>query len=161
MAPARHLQINQETLDRRDQSDEGPRVRWMEAEPVWISPRLRVNGRVTVRSQATAVEDQSQAKRELVKGLRRHHQDCLLQDMVENCGRFARCTWASVERPCACDVQSEVVCDDKKAGATPRLKGSRHPRSRARPFTVGPAAAERSFDKALFASGVDANLGMQ
>jgi uncharacterized protein (TIGR02677 family) len=63
MAPARHLQINQETLDRRDQIAEGPRTPWMEAEPVWISPRLHVNGRVTVRSQATAVQDRSEEKR--------------------------------------------------------------------------------------------------
>jgi uncharacterized protein (TIGR02677 family) len=67
LAPARHLQINEETLDRRDQSSEGPRTPWMEAEPVWISPRLHVNGRVAVRSQATAVIDQSRAKGELAR----------------------------------------------------------------------------------------------
>jgi uncharacterized protein (TIGR02677 family) len=65
MAPARHLQINQETLDRRDQAAEGPRTPWMAAEPVWITPRLRINGRVTVRSQAATVIDQSRGKREL------------------------------------------------------------------------------------------------
>jgi uncharacterized protein (TIGR02677 family) len=65
MAPARHLQINQETIDRRDQIAEGPRTPWMDAEPVWISPRLHVNGRVMVRSQATAVQDRSEEKREL------------------------------------------------------------------------------------------------
>jgi uncharacterized protein (TIGR02677 family) len=32
LAPARHLQINEETVDRRDQSSEGPRTPWMEAE---------------------------------------------------------------------------------------------------------------------------------
>jgi uncharacterized protein (TIGR02677 family) len=67
LAPARHLQINEETLDRRDQSSEGSRTPWMEAEPIWISPRLHANGRVTVRSQATAVVDQSQAKGELAR----------------------------------------------------------------------------------------------
>jgi uncharacterized protein (TIGR02677 family) len=65
MAPARHLQINQETIDRRDQIAEGPRTPWMDAEPVWLSPRLHVNGRVTVRSQATAVQNRSEEKREL------------------------------------------------------------------------------------------------
>jgi len=65
MAPTRHLQINQETLDWRDQNTEGPRTPWMEAEPVWISPRLHANGRVTVRSQATAVQDRSEEKRKL------------------------------------------------------------------------------------------------
>ncbi len=67
MAAARHLQINQETLDRRDQSLEGPRTPWMECEPVWVSPRLRENGRVVARSQATAVVDQSREKRELAR----------------------------------------------------------------------------------------------
>ena len=42
------------------------RIGW-EAEPVWVTPRLRANGRVTVRSQATAVVDQSQEKRELAR----------------------------------------------------------------------------------------------
>lgn len=67
MAPARHLQINQETLDRRDQIAEGPRTPWMAADPVWISPRLHVNGRVTVRSPATAVQDRSEEKHELAR----------------------------------------------------------------------------------------------
>jgi uncharacterized protein (TIGR02677 family) len=67
LAPARHLQINEETLDRRDQSSEGPRTPWIEAEPIWLSPRLHLNGRVTVRSQATAVIDQSKAKGDLAR----------------------------------------------------------------------------------------------
>jgi uncharacterized protein (TIGR02677 family) len=67
LAPARHLQINEETLDRRDQSSEGPRTPWIEAEPVWLTPRLHLNGRVTVRSQATAVIDQSKAKDDLAR----------------------------------------------------------------------------------------------
>jgi uncharacterized protein (TIGR02677 family) len=67
LAAARHLQINEETLDRQDQSGEGPRTPWMEAEPIWISPRLHLNGRVTIRSQATAVVDQTRAKGELAR----------------------------------------------------------------------------------------------
>ena len=67
MAPARHLQINQETLDRRDQSAEGPRTSWIEAEPVWASPRLRANGRVAGRSAAAAVLDRSREKLELAR----------------------------------------------------------------------------------------------
>ena len=67
LAPARHLQINEETLDRRDQSSEGPRTPWIEAEPIWLSPRLHLNGRVIVRSQATAVIDQSKAKGDLAR----------------------------------------------------------------------------------------------
>jgi uncharacterized protein (TIGR02677 family) len=65
MAPARHLQINQETLDRRDQSPDGPRTSWLSAEPLWLSPKLRASGRVTVRSQATAVTDRTEEKRAL------------------------------------------------------------------------------------------------
>ncbi len=67
MAPSRHLQINSETLERRDQTQEGPRTPWMSAEPIWVSPRLRVNGRVAPRSQATAVADQRQEKRRLAQ----------------------------------------------------------------------------------------------
>ena len=39
----------------------------MEADPIWISPRLRVNGRVTVRGPATAVQDRSEEKNELAR----------------------------------------------------------------------------------------------
>ena len=67
MAPARHLQINQETLEHWDQAGDGPRTPWLEAEPLWINPRLRVNGRVMVRSQATAVVDRSKEKGELAR----------------------------------------------------------------------------------------------
>ena len=66
MAPARHLQINQETLDRRDQSPRGPHSVDGRGAAL-VSPRLHANGRVTVRSQATAVVDQSQEKRELAR----------------------------------------------------------------------------------------------
>lgn len=67
MAPTRHLQINQETLDRRDQLVEGPRTRWLDADPVWISPRLHVSGRVAGRGPATAVQDRSEEKRLLAQ----------------------------------------------------------------------------------------------
>ncbi len=57
MAPARHLLINQETLDLRDQSDETPRLSWLEAEPVRVNPRLRASGRVTARGGPNRVID--------------------------------------------------------------------------------------------------------
>jgi uncharacterized protein (TIGR02677 family) len=59
--------LNQETLDRRDQSGEGTRTPWVDAEPIWITPRLRGNGRVIARSQAAAVIDHAQEKRELAR----------------------------------------------------------------------------------------------
>ncbi|HEY0790163.1 MAG TPA: TIGR02677 family protein [Chthoniobacterales bacterium] len=67
LAPARHLQINQETLDLWDQAGDGPRTPWLAAEPLRISPRLRVNGRLVVRSQATAVVDRGREKAELAR----------------------------------------------------------------------------------------------
>ncbi|MCF6313826.1 MAG: TIGR02677 family protein [Verrucomicrobiales bacterium] len=47
MGSSRHLRINEETLERRDQVDEGPRTSWLAAEPMWLEPRLRKSGRVT------------------------------------------------------------------------------------------------------------------
>ncbi len=62
MAPARHLRINQDTLDRRDQRADEARLSWLEAEPLLIEPRLRLTGRIHVRGQAAAVIDRSDAK---------------------------------------------------------------------------------------------------
>ncbi len=67
MAPARHLQINEHTLDRRDQTSESPRTSWLDAEPLWLEPRLRKTGRVTPRGQAAAVIDRSAEKAILAK----------------------------------------------------------------------------------------------
>lgn len=67
MAPARHLAINQETLDRRDQQSEGARTSWLEAEPLLLEPRLRSTGRVRARGQAAAVIDRSREKAILAK----------------------------------------------------------------------------------------------
>ncbi len=62
MAPARHLSINNETLEFRDQSDETPRTSWLEAEPVRVNPRLRASGRVTARGGPNRIIDTSRER---------------------------------------------------------------------------------------------------
>jgi uncharacterized protein (TIGR02677 family) len=67
LAPARHLRVSQETLDQREQEPVGPRVSWLEAEPLWITPRLRATGQATAKGQAKSVRDRSQQKAELAR----------------------------------------------------------------------------------------------
>jgi len=67
MAPARHLLINQETLELRDQLDESPRVSWLEAEPVRVNPRLRASGRVTARGGPNRVIDTAKEREYLAR----------------------------------------------------------------------------------------------
>ena len=45
LTPARHLRINEESLARREELDEGARTRWLDAEPMWLEPQLRKSGR--------------------------------------------------------------------------------------------------------------------
>ncbi len=67
LAPARHLRVNDETLEARDQSDEGPRTSWLEAEPMWLEAQLRATGRAPQTAQATKVVDLSEERRELAR----------------------------------------------------------------------------------------------
>lgn len=66
MTPARHLQINKETLDRRDEVDETPRTSWLDADPIVVNPKLRATGRVTSRGGPAKIIDTSK-EREYLK----------------------------------------------------------------------------------------------
>jgi uncharacterized protein (TIGR02677 family) len=65
LAPARHVRINAETLDARAQKNESPRTSWLEATPMWLSPRLRTTGRAATRGAALATIDRSAEKAHL------------------------------------------------------------------------------------------------
>jgi len=65
MGPARHLRINEETLKQRDQSAEGARTSWLEAEPMWLEPRLRKSGRSTRAGRPPEIVDFSKEREAL------------------------------------------------------------------------------------------------
>jgi len=67
LSPARHLQINDETLAIRDQQGESPRASWLEAEPLWLTPRLRRSGRISGRGGPSRVLDRSEEKQLLAR----------------------------------------------------------------------------------------------
>jgi len=62
LSPARHLTVDQATLDERDQRPVPPATPWTEAPPVHISPRLRRTGRTTRRGRVNDVIDRSREK---------------------------------------------------------------------------------------------------
>jgi uncharacterized protein (TIGR02677 family) len=62
LAPARHLVVDDDTLDARDAIPVAPRTSWLEAPPVRISPRLRATGRHARRGPPSAVVDRSREK---------------------------------------------------------------------------------------------------
>jgi uncharacterized protein (TIGR02677 family) len=45
LASARHLRVDEETLEGREQNPVSPQTSWLEAEPLWISPRVRPHER--------------------------------------------------------------------------------------------------------------------
>lgn len=65
MGPARHLRINQETLDFREQADDSARTSWLDAEPMWLEPRLRKTGRANRSGRAPDIVDFSKEREAL------------------------------------------------------------------------------------------------
>jgi uncharacterized protein (TIGR02677 family) len=62
LAPARHLQVDTDTLDARDAEPVPAHTSWLAAPPLRLSPRLRATGRAARRGPPAAVIDRSAAK---------------------------------------------------------------------------------------------------
>jgi uncharacterized protein (TIGR02677 family) len=62
LAPSRHLQVNEDTIDSRDAQPVAASTSWLDAPPIEIAPRLRRVGRSTPRGPAKAIVDRSQEK---------------------------------------------------------------------------------------------------
>ena len=95
LAPSRHLRVNEETLDRREECEESPRTPWLEAEPMWLAPQLRAHGRSPSSAPPRPVVDLSeereylrqQAERENAQIAQAHAQ--LVTDGVVRLSAFA------------------------------------------------------------------------
>lgn len=59
LCPARHLRIDQATIDDRDQNPVSAETRWLDAAPVEFSPQLRSTGREGAASASRKVVDRS------------------------------------------------------------------------------------------------------
>lgn len=62
LTPARHLQVNADTLDERDARPVSPQTSWLAAPSLRLSPRLRRSGRHTRRGRPADVVDRSAGK---------------------------------------------------------------------------------------------------
>jgi len=62
LSPARHLRVEQETLDFREDHPTPAAMSWLDAPPVMISPRLRQSGRHAPRGPAKSIIDRSHEK---------------------------------------------------------------------------------------------------
>lgn len=65
LSPARHVRINEETLEVRSRVDESSRTSWLDATPLWLAPRLRQTGRSAPRGAAPATVDRTVDKARL------------------------------------------------------------------------------------------------
>ena len=154
MAPARHLQINQETLDRRDQAGEGPRIPWMDAEPLWVSPRLHLNGRVTVRSQATAVVDQSKAKAELAL-LEADEADQIERAQAQlACGRPKRLSDFGVLDPASFNLLLDLLGEALSSRTDPRQATEAASMDGGLLIRLGPAEEKDGYAEIMTSNGV-------
>lgn len=67
LSPARHLAIDGETLQSREQAPVPSTTSWLEAPPLRLSPRLRATGRHTRKGRANSVIDRSEEKATLAR----------------------------------------------------------------------------------------------
>jgi uncharacterized protein (TIGR02677 family) len=67
LAPARHLRVDEKTLDSREENPIPARTSWLEAEPLWVSPRMRQSGRHAAKGPAKGVIDRTQDKELLAR----------------------------------------------------------------------------------------------
>jgi len=65
LAPSRHLRINDETLEQREQADESPSTSWLDAIPMWLDPKHRNTGRQQRGGRAPKMVDLSQEREAL------------------------------------------------------------------------------------------------
>jgi uncharacterized protein (TIGR02677 family) len=64
LAPARHLRIDQATLEARDQNPLHRDTRWVDSEPVQLAPQLRATGREPAAAPNRSVVDRSRQRAE-------------------------------------------------------------------------------------------------
>jgi uncharacterized protein (TIGR02677 family) len=67
LAGARHLRVDDDTLEHREQDPVPPQTSWLEAEPLRISPRVRQSGRHVAKGPAKSVIDRSNDKEYLAR----------------------------------------------------------------------------------------------
>jgi uncharacterized protein (TIGR02677 family) len=90
LAPARHLRVDEETLEEREQRIVLPQTSWLQADPLRISPRVRQTGRQIARGSVRSVIDRTKEK-ELLAALAHSetHQLAVAQRRLAN-GRRIR-----------------------------------------------------------------------
>ena len=69
LTPARHLSIDEDTLQQREQQPVGNNTSWLEAPPLQVSPRLRATGNYRKLGLPPAVDNRDQARALLAQQL--------------------------------------------------------------------------------------------
>jgi len=67
LAAARHLRVDEDTLEDREQNPVTPQTSWLRADPLRISPRMRQSGRHIAKGPAKGVIDRSKEKQLLAQ----------------------------------------------------------------------------------------------
>lgn len=70
LSPARHLRINDETLDQWDQQPVPANTSWLHASPILLSPRLHASGRHARPGRSSNVIDRTSEKAQLAAAAR-------------------------------------------------------------------------------------------
>jgi len=98
LGPARHLRINEETLARREQSDEGARTSWLDAEPMWLAPQLRKSGRAPRSTRPAELVDLSRERAHLRRLAERENAQLLrAREQLATGGRTALSDFAKLD----------------------------------------------------------------
>jgi uncharacterized protein (TIGR02677 family) len=67
LSATRHLRVNEDTLEHREQNPVAPQTSWLNADRLQISPRVRQSGRTVAKGPAKSVIDRSKEKELLAR----------------------------------------------------------------------------------------------
>jgi uncharacterized protein (TIGR02677 family) len=110
LAPARHLRVDEDTLEAREQNPVPSQTSWLKADPLWISPRVRQFGRHVARGPARSVIDRSKEK-ELLARLARDeaHQIASAQLRLAKGKRMRLSEMEALETPAEFDLFLDLL----------------------------------------------------
>jgi len=121
LAPARHLKVNEETLDEREQNPVSPQTSWLDAAPVRIAPRIRQFGRHMPKGATRKVIDRS-AEKALLAALARDEAEQIeaAQHRLATGTRMRISELGILENPAEFDLLLDLLGEALAAKTDPR-----------------------------------------
>jgi uncharacterized protein (TIGR02677 family) len=110
LAPGRHLRVDSDTLDEREQRPVPPQTSWLDADPVLLSPRIRQSGRHVPKGLAKGVIDRRKEKELLARlDQQEAQQIALAQSRLASGKRLRLSEFQVLETPAELDLFLDLL----------------------------------------------------